>query len=233
MLLCLQPIHYKPHIQYLLLDVTVHRLYLLAICKIPVSRVLAYFWRIFAENCRGFRRIRWFFWVFTNPIFPRQLTFSIFSSFLPGECLQTMLLNKQRASIGWIKNVNHRYLDWRWRCFDRLERLVKGNICDALEKKCSYLCKFKRICAILNGSVQAPTDLRKCDWQSFYSSLSRSVRLEMPLCNRRLTLFNLWTSQKVRYYGLMMWEGRGKGGAGRFGRFRPPSLLVPNFLPRP
>ena len=43
--------------------------------------------------------------------------------------------------------------------------------------------------------------------------------------NRRLTLLNLWTSQKFWYYGLMMYEGREKGGS----FLSQPSLPVPNI----
>ena len=35
--------------------------------------------------------------------------------------------------------------------------------------------------------------------------------------NKKLNCFNLWTSQKVWYYGLMRWKGREKSGAGCFG----------------
>ena len=53
-------------------------------------------------------------------------------------------------------------------------------------------------------------DIDVADEMTLANLVSRSMR------NRRLTLFNLWLSQKVRYYGLMMWEGREKGGTGCF-----------------
>ena len=50
-----------------------------------------------------------------------------FFIFFTGKCLQTLLLNKERASIALIKNVNRRYLDQGWHCFEDVNPHIFSN----------------------------------------------------------------------------------------------------------